>query len=82
MYLPNILFQEIQKENKWHGLTKRETGTVRHNLDEILRTIEKLDREFPTLKQERKRIAPGDEILLKLMDDYGVFKSGNYYPYD
>lgn len=49
---------------------------MKQNLDDILKTIAKLDNEFPSIKEERERRSIGDDLLLSLMEDYNAHKTG------
>ena len=65
----------------WQEAIANESTAVKKNLDEILRTIEKLDKEFPSIKEERERRSVGDNHLLSLMEDYSTHTTGIYIYY-
>ena len=60
----------------WQEAVAEESTAVKNNLDEILRTIARLDSEYPSIKEERKRRSTGDDLLLSLMEDYNDHITG------
>ena len=60
----------------WNKAIAMESTAVKKNLDQILRTIAKLDNEFPSIKEERERRSEGDNLLLSLIEDYSTHTTG------
>ena len=60
----------------WQDIVSKESDDVKNNFIDLYGIIEKLDQEFLSMKDERKRRSNGDESLLSLMKNYNDHKTG------
>ena len=61
----------------WEELVEKQKYYKKANLAELLGKIAKLDETYKQEQEEYNRVCGGDNVVLKLLDDFNDHKTGN-----